>query len=310
MLIREIEVFRLLMSSGSASKAANLLGVSQPAVSQSLQRFEQHAGFVLFNRVRGRLIATPEAHALLIEVERAFVGLSAIEHRIQSLKQFGVNTLRVCSYPAFGLGFVPRALARLIDSRRTLTQHPLVSLQIASSKEVREQVLAGHADFGLMAEEAATAGLEHSVFARFNGVVVMAPNNPLSRSKVITPKQLAKQPFLALNPEDTSRQHLDAVLASQDVQLRLAVETPYAASVCELAFNNLGIGVVNPMTAFDYAKRGLVIRSLAVNVPFTCQLVMPPGKVLSRVAQDFLKAMRIQLAADMKSFKQFLEITG
>ena len=124
MLIREIEVFRLLMSSGSASKAANLLGVSQPAVSQSLQRFEQHAGFTLFNRVRGRLVATPEAHALLIEVERAFVGLSTIEHRIQSLKQFGVNTLRVCSYPAFGLGFVDRKSTRLNSSHRNTSRMP------------------------------------------------------------------------------------------------------------------------------------------------------------------------------------------
>lgn len=107
MLLREIEVFRSVMSVGSASKAAALLGVTQPAISQSLRRLEEAAGFPLFRRLRGRLQPTPEAQALLVEVERVFVGLSSIEHRMRSLKRFGVNTLRMAVYPAFGLTFVP-----------------------------------------------------------------------------------------------------------------------------------------------------------------------------------------------------------
>ena len=79
MLLREVEVFRSVMSAGSASKAATLMGVTQPAVSQSIKRLEQAAGFALFHRLRGRLHPTPEAVALLVEVERAFVGLSSIE---------------------------------------------------------------------------------------------------------------------------------------------------------------------------------------------------------------------------------------
>ena len=86
MLLREIEVFRSVMSVGSASKAAALLGVTQPAISQSLRRLEEAAGFPLFRRLRGRLQPTPEAQALLVEVERVFVGLSSIEHRMRSLK--------------------------------------------------------------------------------------------------------------------------------------------------------------------------------------------------------------------------------
>jgi len=58
MLLREIEMFRAIMTSGSASKAAQLLGVSQPAVSQALARLEGHAGMQLFHRVRGKLHPT------------------------------------------------------------------------------------------------------------------------------------------------------------------------------------------------------------------------------------------------------------
>ena len=307
MLLREIEVFRSVMSAGSASKAAALLGVSQPAVSQSLRRLEQSAGFALFHRLRGRLQPTSEARALLVEVERAFVGLSSIEHRMRSLKRFGVNTLNVASYPAFGLSFVPRALARLVHAAPEPSSRPQVSLQVLSSRAVRERVLAGQADFGLMADEMPTTGLEHSEFARFPGVVVMHPKHRFSRSKIVQAKQLAEEPFLALNPEDASRRRLEMALAEHDVRLSVAVETPYAASVCEMALHGLGIGIVNPITALEYAKRGLVVRPLALDISFAALLVIPPGRPLSSVAMQILVLMRAQMAEDRRDLDHLLK---
>jgi len=307
MLLREIEVFRSVMSAGSASKAAALMGVSQPAISQSLRRLEDAAGFALFNRLRGRLHPTPEGRALLVEVERAFVGLSSIEHRMRSLKRFGVNTLRMASYPAFGLSFVPRALSRLVAERPDAQARPQVSLQVLSSREVREMVIAGQVEFGLMADEMPTTGLEHSVFARFPGVVVMHADHRLAKARTIQPRQLAEEPFLALNPEDASRRRLERALADCDVRVSVAVETPYAASVCEMAMRGLGIGIVNPITALEYARRGLVIRPLSLDVSFAGLLVMPPGQPLSSIALRVLQLMRIQLAEDQKALVVFLK---
>ena len=78
MRFTEIETFRALMRSGTTGKAAALLGVTQPAISQSLKRLESQAGLGLFQRSGGRLLPTPEAHALMLEVERVFIGMDAI----------------------------------------------------------------------------------------------------------------------------------------------------------------------------------------------------------------------------------------
>ena len=303
MLWRELEIFRALMSAGSAAKAAVLMDITQPAVSQSLKKLEAAAGFALFNRLRGRLHPTPEAHALLVEVERSFAGLGSIEHRMRSLRRFGVNTLSLASYPAFGLGFIPRALARLLGPDLQNDERPQVSLQVLSSREVGERVLAGRADFGLMADEFPTIGLEHSTFASLKGVAVLPPGHPLARAAVLQPSQLAHEPFLALNPEDASRRRLERILAEHGVQLNVVAEMPYAANVCEMAMNGLGIGVVNPITALDYGRKGLSIRPLAVDVPFVCLLVMTPGHQLSALAKRCLRAMREQLAVDQAALK-------
>lgn len=307
MRVTEIETFRAIMSSGSARKAAGLLGVTQPAISQSLKRLETEAGFELFQRLRGRLHPTPEAKALLVEVERVFVGLGEIEHRIKSLREFGVNQLELACYPAFALGFMPRCLKQLMAASAK-GPRPQVSLQVLSSSEVRDRVVSGLADFGLMADEVSLEGLEPTTFAKFPGVVVMKKGHPLARHKQIRPEQLAELPFLALNPEDASRRRLEAKLAEHGVSLSVSIHTPYAASVCEMALHGLGVGVVNPITALDYADRGLVVRKLSVDVTFSCLLAIPAGQVLSGTAKKFLSMMRAQLQADEQRLREYLKV--
>ncbi|MEJ1130610.1 LysR substrate-binding domain-containing protein [Variovorax sp. CCNWLW225] len=305
MRFTEIETFRALMRAGSTRKAAALLHVTQPAISQSLKRLEAQAGMVLFQRTGGRLVPTPEARVLWTEVERVFIGMEAIEHRMRSLRDFGTNQLELSCYPAFGLGFMPRALERL-KAQRGDSPWPQVSLQVLSSKDVRDRVAKGISDFGLMADELSLEGIDHSTFARFPGVVVMPQGHALARFKRIEPEQLAQVPFLALNPEDPSHRGLEAALAERGVALRVMVQTPYAASVCEMALRGLGVGLVNPITALDYAERGLVVRRLSVDVFFSCVLAMPAGKALSTTARDFLSLMRRQLAEDEKRIQRYL----
>jgi DNA-binding transcriptional LysR family regulator len=305
MRVTEVETFRALMNSGSARKAAALLGVTQPAVSQSLKRLESEAGFALFQRLRGRLVPTPEAQALLVEVERMFVGLGAIEHRLRSLRDHGVEQLQIACYPAFGLGFMPRCLKKLAASAKPGAR-PHVSLQVLSSRDVRERVVSGLADFGLLADEVPTEGLDASTFARFPGVVVMKKGHSLARHRQVKPEQLAELPFLALNPEDASRQRLESALAQRNVRLSVAVHTPYAASVCEMALQGLGVGVVNPITALDYADRGLVVRKLTLDVTFSCLLAVPAGRVLSGTARTLLSLMRAQVREDESRLREYL----
>ena len=306
MRFTEIETFRALMRSGSTRKAAVLLGVTQPAISQSVKRLESQAGLLLFERSGGRLLPTPEAHALLQEVERVFIGMDAIEHRLASLRNFGVNQLDISCYPAFGLGFMPRVLARLKQQTAGQTW-PTVSLQILSSKDVKSRVASGLSDFGLLADELALDGMEHSTFARFPGVVVMPPGHALARFKSIKPAQLAEVSFLALNPEDASRRRLEAAMAEHGTSLRIAAQTPYAASVCELALRGLGVGLVNPITALDYAERGLVVRKFSIDVSFACLLALPAGKVLSTTVREFLSLMRLQLRDDEQRLRAYLK---
>jgi DNA-binding transcriptional LysR family regulator len=68
MRIRYIEIFSAVMQTGTVMGAAQVLHVSQPAATRLLQQAERHVGFALFDRVKGRLVATREARVLYAEI--------------------------------------------------------------------------------------------------------------------------------------------------------------------------------------------------------------------------------------------------
>lgn len=299
MLSRDIEIFRTVMTSGSATRAAKVLGLSQPAVSMALRRLEERAGLELFQRPGGKLQPTQQAQALLAEVQRHFVGMDVIEQRIRSLKQFGVGRVRIAAFPGLGTGFVPRVLADLAAAGA----RSMVSLQVMGSQDVRSQVLRDEVELGIAAQDISTAGVEHALFAHYFGVVALPAGHLLARHNVITPKQLARHPFVALQPDDAVSLRLDAICRAHGVQLQTAVETSYTFSLCELVRNRIGIALVNPVTAVDYLDAGLVFRPFSERLEFTALTMWPAGRPLSPFVRQMLCAMRARLQADMDGLR-------
>ncbi|WP_420996609.1 LysR substrate-binding domain-containing protein [Cupriavidus sp. 30B13] len=292
--IREIEIFRAVMTSGSMSKAALLLGVSQPAVSQAIRKLEVTAALRLFDRTRGRLVPTRAANALMSDVDRFFSGFEFIEHRIRNLRSYGLGRLTIAINPAFGFGFISRVIAAFDAGRHGIQ----ISLQVMNSHEVHQTVLAGKVDFGLMAKGMSLAGLEHSTFAQLLAVAVMKNGHPLAHKRTVTPQDLVKQPFIALNSGDPTRVLLETLTAEADVFLNPLVETPNSHTVCELALAGVGIGVAHPLVAADFATRGLVIRPLSIDVVLHSVIAFRAGAPLSEPAKGLIRQMRVQLEQD------------
>lgn len=305
---RDIEIFRSVMVSGTASKTATLLGISQSAVSQSIRKLESSADICLFERIRGRLVPTREAQILLNDIEQHFIGMQAIEHRIRSLKSDGSDRLFAAVYPALGFSFLPRVVA----SFRERFPETFVSLQIMSSKDVHAQVTSGQADFGLMADEMSLAGLEHSLFYRTQSVVVMRQDHPLGHKAIIDLTDFHDRDFIALNAEDSSRRRLDTLFDNAGVVPRRVVETPYSQTVCELARQGVGIGLANPVTAIGYADRGLIVKRIAFDVEFRAILLFRTDKLFSESSKQFLKFLRIEMNQIQTQIEELLgpEISG
>jgi len=111
MRTRHIEVFNSIYKTGSVTAAAKLLNVSQPSVSKVLAHAEQQLGFRLFERIKMKLVPTPEANILFKHtsvMEDVLIDINQISER---LTEFPVDRVRVSCTPSLGIDFLPNAIA-------------------------------------------------------------------------------------------------------------------------------------------------------------------------------------------------------
>ena len=269
---RQLEAFHAVMISGSASRAAELLQVSQPAVSRALAELEHEVGFALLDRVRGRLLPTPEGQLFFADVGASFSGLDRLRAAAARIRDFGSGSIRLASLAALGSTLVPRAIRRFRDA------HPgiAITLHVASSSIVRDLVASGHFELGLAADEVDLYGIDHRVFGSVRAVCVLPPGHALASCRVIRPLDLDGQPFVALAPEDRARGRLNAVLEEAGARPDIVVETPNSATVCALALEGVGIGLANPLAIEGFVERGLLLRPFEPDVYFKTFMLFRP----------------------------------
>lgn len=266
---RQIDTFRAVIISGSASRAAKMLDITQPAVSRAIAELEKSVGFPLFDRTSGRLSPTAEGSLLFTEVDKAFVGLDKLRAEAARIRDFGMGAIRIASLSALGNTLVPRAI------RAFQKRHPRIplTLQIHASSMVRELVVSGSFHMGLAADEVDLTGVHHQDFGMVHAVCALPPGHPLAKKPFVEAADLHKRNFIALAPEDRARHRLEAVLRNQDIRPQIVAETPSSITVCALVLAGVGIGMVNPTSAAGLTDAGLILRPLRPQIEFRSVLL-------------------------------------
>jgi DNA-binding transcriptional LysR family regulator len=281
------------MTTGSTIKAAELLLTSQPTVSREIARMEHSLGFALFERLHGRLRPTLQALTLFDEIKRTYVGLERVASVAASLRTSHGGQLSVIALPAFSHAILPAAC------RRFHTMHPGASLSIDAQESpfLEEWLSAQRYDLGLTEHGAPPAGTRLTPLLEVDEVCVLPDGHALLAKPVIELADCADQAFISLSASDPYRIELDAAFARLGVVRRLVAETPSAVSVCSLVRQGLGMAIVNPLTALDFAGRNLQIRPLAVSFPFRVNLIVPEHRPHNPLTVAFVRALEDEAEA-------------
>jgi DNA-binding transcriptional LysR family regulator len=285
--IRQIETFAAVMKTGTASRAAETLGITQPAVSRSLAQLESAVGFSLFARVRNRLVPTPEAKQLYRDVESTFRGIDSLRASAARIRDRGSGEIRVATLAALGSSLVPRAVRHFQKKHQTVR----VTLHVLLSRHVRDVVASEQFDLGLAADEIDLTGVTHQLFASRHALCAIPAGHPLAKKPKIVPRDLDDMPFIAYVPEDRSRQRMELILQKTGVVPRVVVETIFTSTVCSLVAEGVGIGMVHPYVTVTDAR--IVLRPFEPAIEIRSYLSMPTDRPKSRLVRDFIDALMV-----------------
>ncbi|PUE14701.1 LysR substrate-binding domain-containing protein [Limnohabitans sp. MMS-10A-178] len=300
MLFNEIRAFRAVIRTGSMTRAAATLHMSQPNISRLVSRLENKTGLALFTRLPGKLVPTLEAHVLFQDVERLFVGLEGLELSVENIRKFGNGRLRIASVPSLSYSLLPKTIARF----NALTPDVPISVHTDSTSMVMQWVGSRFCDFGLVSylDDAAilTQPTDVMVERTFNleAACILPADHPLRHKTVIRAEMLTGMSFVSMASSDPLRAKVDQAFQPNDKR-RLLYDTPHAVTICRMVGLGLGVSIVNPLVAIAADHTGLCIRRFEPSIVFASHVVAPRHRPESRLVTRFLGVMDEVLAEDL-----------
>jgi len=290
--VRHMQAFRAVIEQRSMTAAARQLGISQPAISGLIQRFEQDIGFPLFDRARTRVEPTPEAVLLYDEVRRSIAGFDRVAQVADDLRRARTGPLIVASHPSVAISVLPAVAARFAAS------HPgaRVRFMTRSSQLVKELIPLRAFDVGIAELPVDSTAVDAEVFD-IECVCVLARRDPLARHAALSPRLLSGVPFIAMFPEHMLYRAVAGAFEEAGAAWNVIAEAEFTASACAMAATGAGVAVVDLLTARTFAPIGLVRRPFRPPLRYTFAVFRPPVRPPSQRVHDFLALLRDHIAS-------------
>ncbi|WP_324658384.1 LysR family transcriptional regulator [Burkholderia thailandensis] len=244
MRLRHIEVFHAIMRTGSLSKAAQLLCVSQPAVSKVLAHAEQNLGIRLFSRAHGRLLPTREAELLFGETQKLQSSLERIRTLARNLALRPEGHLRVGCLPSLGLSLIPQAVKAFRDD------YPRVALKIQTlhTEALLNALLTRDLDVAVAIDPPARPGITSAELGR-TAVVSVGPPDDGAQGAPLSLHEFMEGESIGIGTEDPLGDAIGNALEAfgEDRVTMVEAHTWYVARA--LAARGVGRVLLDELTA-------------------------------------------------------------
>jgi len=289
MRLRQIEVFHAIYTSGTMTNAAKLLNVSQPSVSKVLAHAEQQLGYPLFDRVKGKLVATPEADRLFGLVSNVYEHVEQLRHVAENLRGSDVGKIRIAATPAFGVDLLPTAVSTYLESH----SDTVFEIETLHHDEMADALLESRVDIGLAFDPVPAPGLVTESLANGEFVAIAPRDIDLGNTDRIKIEALAQLPFIGLSARGPLGRLLSTYLESCDVELNRIVYTETYHIAKALVAKGAGVSVVDAFTARPGDDEDTRIWKLDPPLRYTVAVICADAMPLSIPGKRFVDHLRI-----------------
>jgi len=285
---RRLQVFHTVAKQLSFTKAAELLFMTQPAVTFQVKQLEEHFNTRLFERSHGKIALTPAGELTLSYAERILGLTSEMETRVGELTGQISGPLLVGASTTIAEYMLPRLLGEF------KARYPQVQarLTVANSETIENKVADHTLDIGLIESPSHHPNLTTQMCCDDELVVICAPSHEFARLSRVTPEQLREQPYVSREAGSGTREVVDdyfrlAGLAPED--LNIVMEMGSREAIKGAVEAGLGIAIVSSSTVVKELKLGdLVALPLEPRLLRRLSLVYAPEKFRAKLLQAFL----------------------
>jgi LysR family transcriptional regulator of abg operon len=284
---RHLQLMMELQRGGSLRAAAQVLNLTQPALSKALAEIESAFGFALFTRTARGLTPTARGEVALRGAALLLRELAHVRDEAAS-GDGGAAILRIGAPPFVAQGYLPKVLLTL--ARRD----PPVRVQLLEERVplLMKALVAGEVDalittYPAHMPEAGTVALVYEKLFDAGFLVLAPPAHPLVRARQVDWQRLAREPWIMPAPSSMVRRVIeDAFMRAGVVPPTPLVESTSPVTNVQLIAAGIGIGAAPESTARHAISLGQVkrVRVQPEIAPGPVALIYRAGVESSRVA--------------------------
>jgi DNA-binding transcriptional LysR family regulator len=215
MELRDLEYFVAVAEHGHLGRAADFLGLSQPALSKSLGRLEGAMQVKLFRRSAKGMELTAEGSLLLLRARELRQSLRNVAHEVSDVSRGHAGHIRVGLGPSVNDQFMLAAFAELFREEPRVTMKVIVS----DADEIMPALHSGQLDVVInILYPAAPAGLVYVPLYQDEHVVCCAPSHRLAARSHVPLIELSKERWALSEPGLPSQQRLHDVFRDNGLE--------------------------------------------------------------------------------------------
>lgn len=261
--VRRVRSLLTVLELKSFTRAAAVLGLSQPAVSQHVRQLEEQIGFPLLTRVEDGLSLSRAGSSLLPAFRRLVAENETIIGQLALLGHGTTQILRIASVASFAAMFIGPAFHKV---RSRFPDHVLDILEI-DGEETFRLLRSGEIDIGISSVFVPSPGLSFELLCEDAACVMLAASHPLAERADLSDEEVLGQALIRFPSGTTSGNWLATIAERAGLQPHSSIEVRQLLTGCHLAQQGVGIAVVPEIGARSCPFAGLVTVQLRDALP-------------------------------------------
>ncbi len=290
MQIESLKVFCDLSETTSFTKAAQINGVTQSAVSQQISSLETRFDATLIERSKKKFTLTKEGETLYKYSKQIVQTYDELRHKIQEIQNVVTGTIKVVTIYSIGLHELPPYLKKFLKKHPTVN----VSVEYRRATQLYEDILTGMADIGLVAYPQKDPRLQVTSLAEDMLVLICHPDHPLTQKPKVKLSEIASHKFIAFEPDIPTRRAIDKILRDRNVEVNHVMEFDNIETVKRAVEIDAGISIVpRSPVAQEVAKKTIAMVEIEDEQFYRpLAAVHKKSKVLSPAMKEFLALLK------------------
>jgi LysR family transcriptional regulator, transcriptional activator of the cysJI operon len=290
MQIESLKMFCDLAETESFTKAAQISGVTQSAVSQQISSLERIFKSLLIERSKKRFRLTREGQVLYDYSKQIIQNYESLHSKLQELKDIISGTIRVATIYSIGLHDLPQYVKKFMKSYPTVNVH----VEYRRANQVYEDVMSNVVDLGLIAYPVKDPKVEIVALRKEPLTLICHPQHPFAKLKAVKLKALVGQKIIGFEPDIPTRKALDKILKEHGVEVKHVMEFDNVETVKRAVEIDAGVSIVPQGTiAQEITKQTLVAVDIEDGDFFRpIAAIYKKNKVLSPAMKQFLTILK------------------